>query len=80
MNKLSTLLRDKEETIILKLEYKPKDLLKEVAIQVGVPDHLFSAGRMTMKFDDKNNIIIGNKTINAEQFLETQARKMVNSI
>lgn len=70
-NALDSLLVDAEETLCLRLEYHPEGLLKQAAKEADVPEGLFPTGKLSMYFDDKNNIIVGDEKINADDFIMT---------
>lgn len=76
MMALDRLLEDADESLILKLEYQPEGILKEAADEARLPSGIFPSGRLTMAFDDKGNIIVGEELINADSFLSEQVARM----
>ncbi|MDR3501414.1 MAG: hypothetical protein P4L79_02425 [Legionella sp.] len=70
MSSLDSLLVNADTSLILKLEYCPQDLLKQAAEMAEIPEKLFPAGKLSMTFDNKGNLIVEAEVINAYDFLD----------
>jgi len=57
MNTLDSLLNELDEYSSLRLDYHPQGPLKEAAAKCGIPEGLFPTGKLTMRFDNSNNIM-----------------------
>ena len=76
MNSLDSLLVDADDTLSLRLDYHPQGLLKQAAEMAEVPEGLFPTGKLSMYFDNKGNILVGDEVINADQFISKSAEEM----
>lgn len=72
--------KDSEKLFYLYIDYEPCVLLKEAAKQANVPVELFPSGKLSMSFDNDNNIIVEDTKINAKNFIENEAQKMISSV
>ncbi|USQ12999.1 hypothetical protein J2N86_09820 [Legionella lytica] len=69
MSSLDALLINADTDLVLKLEYCPQDLLKQAAEMAEIPEKLFPSGKLTMTFDTKDNLLVEDEVINAQDFL-----------
>lgn len=74
MHALDSLLVDADSSLCLRLEYHPEGFLKQAAKDAGIPEGLFPSGKLSMYFDNQNNLIVGDETINADDFIKDAAQ------
>lgn len=80
MNNLDKLLLDADDTLCLRLDYYPRGLLKKAAQMSEISEALFPKGSLTMTFDNKGNIIVGDEVIYAKTFIAEVAHKISASL
>lgn len=80
MNNLDKLLLDADDTLCLRLDYYPRDFLKQAAQMSEISEGLFPRGVLSMTFDNKGNIIVGDEVIHAKTFIGEEALKISASL
>lgn len=76
MNNLDKLLLDADDTLCLRLHYHPQGFLKQAAQMSEISEILFPKGALSMTFDNKGNIIVGEEVIKAKTFIGEAAQKI----
>jgi hypothetical protein len=80
LNSLDSLLVNEDTSLVLKLEYSPQGILKQAAEMAEIPENLFPAGKLSMAFDNKGNLIVEDEVINAHDFLDKNIEEVSISI